>query len=289
MTGYGAGSASGARLAVEVEARSVNARSLKINLRSPTLLVPHEPELETLVRKRVRRGTLTLFVRVDLLRPQDTIRIRRSIVEGLAHSLEPLRKQGLIEGKLSADALAGIPGALETGPEDALRPADWRVVKSAALQALDALDEMREREATHLVKELLAIARRMHKTLDAVKRRAPNVSRDHQTRLRERLDALLSETENHIDEVTLAREVAVLADRADITEEITRLAAHLEEFEKYVARGGEIGRTLDFLCQEMLREINTIGSKSGDVAITRNVIALKSEVDRLKEQAANLE
>ena len=288
MTGYGAARADGSRLAVEIEARSVNARSFKLTLRSPPLLGPHETDIEALVRKRIRRGTVSLVVRLDLLRPEDTVRVRPEAVEGLARSLEPLINAGLIEGKLTPDALAAIPGALETGAKEPLRPVDWRVVKGALDEALDALDAMREREAVHLVKDLLRVLRSMRKTLGAVKKRAPAVVKENHERLRERVNTLL-EPGGVIDETTLAREIAVLADRSDITEEITRLAAHLEEFERYLGAGGEMGRTLDFLCQELLREINTIGSKSGDVTISRAVIALKSSTDRLKEQVANLE
>ncbi len=287
MTGYGAGTAAGSRIAVAVEARSVNGRSLKITIRSPAILAPRESAIESLLRTRLRRGTLTVYVRIDLLRPQDTVRIRPGVVEGLARSLEPLRKQGLIDGALTPDGLAAIPGALEVGPADALRSADWRVVKSAVLNAVDELNGMREREALHLVRDLKSILVRMRKTLGAVRKRSPQVVNEHRNKLRERLDALLGDV--RMDEATLAREVAVLADRSDITEETTRLVAHLDEFGKYLGNGGEMGRTLDFLSQEILREVNTIGSKSGDVAITKSVIALKSDVDRLKEQVANLE
>lgn len=289
MTGYGAARANGSRLGVEAEIRSVNARSFKLNLRSPPLLAPHEADIEALVKQHVRRGTVSLYLRVDLLRPEDTVRVRPETVEGLARSLEPLYEKGLLEGRLTPDAIVSIPGALETGPEQPLRPVDWRVVKKALVDALAALDAMREREAGHLVKDLLHITKGMRTKLAAVKRRAPAIVRENEARLRERVDALLEPRDIQIDETTLAREIAVLADRADITEEITRLAAHLDEFEGYLNKGGEIGRTLDFLCQEILRETNTIGSKSNDVATARQVIALKSAVDRLKEQSANLE
>jgi len=289
MTGYGAAQAMGTRVAVEVDARSVNARSLKINLRTPAILGPRESELEALIRRKVRRGTLSLHVRLHFLRPQDAIRIRPEVVEGFAQALEPLRKKGLLEGKLTPDALAAIPGALETGVEDSLRPADWRVVKDAVTGALAELDAMRTGEAAHLVQDLLAIAKRMRKTLGAIRKRAPQVVAEYHLRLKERLNQLLAQTEMAIDDATLAREIAILADRADITEETTRLGAHLQQYEEYLASDGDVGRTLDFLTQEMLREVNTIGSKSNDVEIARAVIALKSDVDRLKEQSANLE
>ncbi|MHC4341538.1 MAG: endoribonuclease YicC domain-containing protein [Planctomycetota bacterium] len=162
-------------------------------------------------------------------------------------------------------------------------------MKDAVTGALAELDAMRTKEAAHLVQDLLAIVKRMRKTLGAIRKRAPQVVAEYHIRLKDRLNQLLAQTEMAIDDATLAREVAILADRADITEEITRLGAHLQQFEEYLASDGDVGRTLDFLTQEMLREGNTIGSKSNDVEIARAVIALKSDVDRLKEQSANLE
>jgi uncharacterized protein (TIGR00255 family) len=289
MTGYGAGRAEGPRLVVEAEVRSVNARNLKINLRAHPLLGPREPDIEGLVRRGVRRGSLTIAVRVHLLRPKDTIRIRPEVVEGLTLGLESLRRRGLVEGKLTPDAIAAIPGAVELGPDDPLRPADWRVAKAAVEAALEELDAMRQREAAHLVRDLRAILRRARKLHGVVRRRVPQALQEHHARLKERLEALLEPTGVIVDEATLAREIAVLADRSDVTEELTRLLAHFEEFEALLGRDGEVGRTLDFLAQEMLREVNTIGSKSGDVEVARAVIALKSDVERLKEQAANIE
>lgn len=288
MTGYGAARAASSRLAVDAEVRSVNARSFKVGFRTPPQIAPREPELEKLVREHVRRGTVTVFLRVDFLDPRDVLRIRPEVVEGFARSLEPLRRKGRVEGKLSPEAVAALPGALETGA-DSLRPADWSLVRATLANALRALDAMRVREARHLVRDLGGIARRMRRGLAQVRKRAPQVVREHQERLRERVDGLLAERGLQVDEATLAREVALLADRSDVTEEVTRLGAHLEEFERYLAGDGEVGRTLDFLAQEMLREVNTIGSKSADVAVARSVIALKSDVDRLKEQVANLE
>jgi len=289
MTGYGAAQATGSRISVDVELRSVNARSLKVTLRSSPLLAPREPEMEALVRRHVRRGTITAFLRVQLLRPQDAVRVRPEIVEGVAKALEPLRKRGLIEGKLTPDAVVALPGALEIGASGDLRPADWRVAKQALTDALEALNAMRTREAVHLARDLNAIVRRLRKTLGAVRRLAPKAVVEHRKRLQDRLDELLAPSGVKIDEAVLAREVAVLADRSDITEEMTRLAAHLDEFESYLDSVDEIGRRLDFLTQEMLREVNTMGSKSSDVGLSRAVISMKSDVDRLKEQVANLE
>jgi uncharacterized protein (TIGR00255 family) len=289
MTGYGASQAAGSRLHVEVEVRSVNARSLKLSLRAPALLAPRESELETLVRKQVRRGSVTLFIRLQFRRTQDLIRIRPEVVEGFARALKRLRRQGLVEGPFTVDALASIPGALEAGAEDPLRPADWRVVQQAVEAALRKLDAMRRREAAHLVRDLKAIVRRTRKALRQIERRAPGVVREYRLKLKERIDNLLETTGAALDDATLAREVALFADRCDVTEEVTRLAAHLGEFEGYLGRDDAVGRPLEFVSQEMLREANTIGSKSSDLELAKHVIEVKSDIERLREQVANLE
>jgi len=289
MTGYGAARSRSRRVAVEVEARSVNSRSLKVTLRTPPVLSAREPDLEALVRKRVARGSVTVAVQLRFLRPEDVVHLRAEVVEGFARALEALRRKGILEGPLSAEAVAALPGALESAAGTPLREEDWRTARSAVEASLRALDTMRAREARHLVKDLLATARRMRKNLSLVRKRAPDVVKDYARRLKERADALLAATGANLDETTLAREVAVYAERSDVAEEVTRLTAHLGEFERYLASDGEVGRTLDFLSQEMLRETNTIGSKSQDVEIARAVIALKSDVDRIKEQVQNLE
>ncbi len=289
MTGYGAASVAGSRIHVECEIRTVNSRSLKISLRTPSVLNARESEIESWIRKRVRRGSLTCFVRLSFLKADDLLRIKPEIVRGFANAIAALAKEGLVEPKLTAAALAALPGVVESGASEPLRPADLKVVRNTVTAALDALEEMRGREATHLIKDLRVILKRMRKTLAGIRKRAPHVVTEYRDRLRERVAQLLDGSGAHLDDATLAREVAVYADRCDITEELTRLAAHFDEFDRYLALDEEIGRTLDFLCQELLRETNTIGSKSGDVEIARRVIELKSDIDRLKEQVANLE
>jgi uncharacterized protein (TIGR00255 family) len=289
MTGYGAAQRAGTRIAVEVEVRSVNNRSLKLAVRTPGILSAREPELDALVRRRIRRGSVTLAVKLQFVRPTDLVRIRIDVVEGFAHALEPLRAKGLVEGTLTPRALAAIPGAIESGTDEPLRPTDWQVVEETVVDALTAMDSMRQREAAHLVKELKAVTKRMRTTVGRIGRRSPQVVKEQRQRLRERVDALLADTAMTLDPATLAREVALLADRSDVAEEIARLTAHVAEFDGYLDAGGEIGRTLDFLSQEMLRETNTIGSKSADVELAKHVIALKTDVDRLKEQVQNLE
>jgi uncharacterized protein (TIGR00255 family) len=289
MTGYGAARARGPRIAVEAEARSVNARSLKVSLRIPPSLSAHETGLEELVRASLRRGTVTLNVRVEWIRPEDVVRIRTEVVEGAVRELQRLRKKGLVSGEVTPETIAHLPGAFDSRAEEPLGETEWEAVRKAVVSALAKLDGMRRREGARLAKELAAIGRRIAGALEAAAKRVPHVVREYQEKLRQRVDLLLSRSDVTLDAATLAREVALFADRSDVTEEIARLRAHLKEFDACLRREGEVGRTLDFVAQEMLREANTIGSKSADVEIAHRVVALKSEIDRLKEQVANLE
>ena len=289
MTGYGAAQATGARLAAEIEVRSVNARSLKATFRTPSFLSAREAELEKILRQRVRRGTITCFVRVQLLEAEDVLRVRPEVVEGFEKALRPLRDAGMVEGKLTPETVSRLPGAIETGAGRPLETDDWGVITEAMNGALDALDAMREREAVHLVEDLQSIITTMREELVAIEARVPVVLDEQKTKLKERIDGLIADQGVELDDATLAREMALVADRSDIREEVTRMAAHLDEFTKLITAGGEVGRTLDFLSQEMLREANTMGSKSQDTKLARSVITMKSSIDRLKEQAANLE
>ncbi|MHC4550104.1 MAG: endoribonuclease YicC domain-containing protein [Planctomycetota bacterium] len=162
-------------------------------------------------------------------------------------------------------------------------------MQQAVEAALRKLDAMRRREAAHLVRDLKAIVRRTRKALRQIERRAPGVVREYRLKLKERIDNLLETTGAALDDATLAREVALFADRCDVTEEVTRLAAHLGEFEGYLGRDDAVGRPLEFVSQEMLREANTIGSKSSDLELAKHVIEVKSDIERLREQVANLE
>lgn len=289
MTGYGAAQATGSRLSCEIEVRSVNARALKISFRTPSFLSARESDLEKLARARLRRGSVNCFVRIQLLQAEDVIRVRPEVIEGLEKAIAPLRKSGFVQGPITPEAITNLPGAIETGASMPLRPADWKVVKQAMEEALEALDAMRIREAAHLVRDLKSITKKMRAEIKRVEARVPQVLDEQAARLKERIDALLADQGLTLDPATLAREIALLADRSDIREELTRLAAHLDEFDQLLERDDEVGRTLDFLAQELLREANTMGAKSQDTVLARSVIALKSNIDRLKEQAANLE
>lgn len=292
MTGFGAANAEvdGSRYAVEV--RSVNNKFLKTIVRLPDDLVALETDLETAIGRRLRRGSVMVTVRWipdagAIAASIDGDAARKAVEELVAAMPEGLRDRCTID-------LAGllvVPGILggddSTGLADAARP----VLLGLLDEACDGLLEMRAREGEVVRVELERFGTRMRELLEAVAARAPVVVEAYRDRLHQRVSALLEDVGKSLDEGDLVREVAVFAERSDIAEEVVRLGGHLDQLFDLLSRtdGEPVGRTLDFLTQEMLREANTIASKSADAEIARDVVEIKGLIDRVKEQAANVE
>ena len=281
MTGFGAARREIAGLAVNVEARSVNGRFLKVAPRLPARLAARELEVEAAVKRRVRRGSLSLTVTVREQRPEALVSVNEDVVRAYQ---AVFRRLGVSE-----EPLAQLPGVLGAEPEP-LGDEAFAVVLAAIDVALDDLVAMRRREGETLAATLVGLCDAMAAAAQAVRGRAPAVVGEFRQRLSERLGRLVDGFgSSPLDAQLLAREVAVLADRSDITEELDRFASHLEQVRALLARGDEAGRTLEFLTQELLREANTMGSKSADGEITRAVVGLKADIERFKEQIANVE
>lgn len=282
MTGYGSARADTATRTIGVEVRSVNARFLKVTVKAPPVLAAREHDLEALVRERVRRGTVTLGVQFKRTGVESLV----SVNEEVARAYQTLfRRLGLAE-----DSIPLLPGVVAGNGGDQLAEEDWQAVRAVAVSAIDAMVAMREREGRALHAMLHDHRGRIAALRAQVIERVPTIVAEYRARLKERVDLLLRDVGTTLDAVTLAREVAVLADRSDATEELDRLAAHLEQLHELLDKDDDmVGRTLDFLAQEILREVNTLGSKSADANVARLVIDLKTEVERLKEQVANVE
>jgi uncharacterized protein (TIGR00255 family) len=279
MTGFGAATREGVELQVRCEARSVNGRFLKVSLRLPQALAARESELEAVVRKVLRRGSVSLSIDVHFARPDALVSVDEQVVRAYQ---EVFRRLGVSEAPL-----ATLPGVLGR-PKDELGDKEWSVVSSTVSQALDELQAMRAREGEALQRILSDILDRLTLLTVQVRARAPQLVLEQHAKLKERLDKLLAGAAT-ADPQLLAREIAVLADRSDIAEELDRLGSHLAQVRAVLSGNDEAGRTLDFLAQEMLRETNTIGSKSQDAELAHAVVRMKTEIERLKEQVANVE
>lgn len=289
MTGFGRAASAHELGSVTVELKSVNNRFLKLSVRLPDAFAELEPELDALVRKRAARGSVNLSIQFDRKQAEFSFQLNEPLIRDWLKRLAGLAVDiGAPEPGL-ADVLGMHGVVLEESrplnPDDSL----LKLVMQVAGKALDAMVEMRRREGAALAQDLKARVERVESLSAQASTRAPVVVLEYREKLRARLDKLLADSGATIEEAVLAREAALFADRCDITEETTRLAHHCRQFLQGLAGDGEVGRRLDFIAQEMLRETNTMGSKANDAALATLAVEMKSEIEKIKEQVQNLE
>lgn len=290
MTGYGdARHQDGDRL-IAVEVRTVNNRYLKVSIRCPDAYAAAENDIERLVRRAIARGTVSITLRVESLSAAGRYQVDRSVLESYWGQLQALVGPAGSSQPQDLVPLLGLPGVIVEHEDAAADVAEhWPCVEQTILEALDKLDGFRRREGASMCRELQHHCRDLGAAADEIARRAPALVESYRDRLKERVLQLLRGTDASVPEEILVREVSIYADRSDINEEITRLRSHLEQFERCLSEPDSAGRKLDFLCQEMFREVNTIGSKSGDVAIAHAVVDMKGSVEKLREIVQNVE
>jgi uncharacterized protein (TIGR00255 family) len=285
MTGFGTAAAdeNGARYIAEV--RAVNNRFFKALVRLPEELQGLEPELESALSKQLSRGSVTVTVRFSETSGDAPARINREVLNSYLEQLEGTNVQYDLAGLLT------LPGVVITDTGEERQERARSILVRLVEQACGSVQSMREREGQMLQEDLTRHCRAIEKHLEVIATRAPSVVDEYQERLKQRISTMLAETGAALRDEDLLREVAIYADRSDISEEVARLEGHLAQFCEIIdADWNEpSGRTLDFLSQEMLREANTIGSKCLDVEVSRRIVEIKGSIDRLKEQAQNVE
>ncbi|UCD50915.1 MAG: YicC family protein [Phycisphaerales bacterium] len=290
MTGYGGadGHLDGVCYAVEIKA--VNNRYLKTIIKLPEAIAFLEDEIDKCLRKNLSRGTINCVVRLKGVAGNVLFDIDEGALRSVVERLGSVSSSVGIEGTIDMASLLTLPGVVRPlVPDEEESRRVRELVLRITQEALDTLKEMREAEGKFLEADLRKHCEAMAKELASIRQRSDGVICEYARRLRKRVDALLAEAKLKLDEETLAREVAVLADRSDIAEEIARLEAHLEQFQEICEKEGQAGRRLDFLSQEMLREANTMASKAADADIVRCVVDMKCLIERLKEQIQNVE
>jgi uncharacterized protein (TIGR00255 family) len=285
MTGFGLGEQSlgGGRLCAEV--RSLNHRFLELRVRLPLEIADHTFFVEQLCRERLGRGRYDVSIRLDgSVLPAPELDVARA--RGAYQTLQRLRDELSPGSELPLGLLAGFPGLLSTSTSD---PEPLRAALAQAIgAALVSLDEMRAAEGSHLASELAERLRSVRTLLAELAGHGPALLEAQERRLQQRLARLLGGVDA-LDPARLALEVAILVDRCDTTEELVRLESHFDQFDALLTTPGPSGRKLDFLLQEMGRETNTIGAKCQDATLSHLVVALKAEVERLREQVQNVE
>lgn len=287
MTGFGVARRSAGSAELLVEARSVNSRALDVKLRLPRELSHLEGRVQAAVRARIQRGRVDLAL--DLADPADAARHPRlnlPLARGYAAALSELSRTLGLPDPPTLALVWSAPGVVELPSRD-LGAELEATLDAAVTAALDGLEAMRRVEGAHLGAELARLLAEFSGAVARVSAEVPRATASRKARLEARLGELLGDAA--LDPVRLAQEVAVMVDRADITEELARLESHLAQLRALLTQAEPIGRRLEFLLQEVHRETNTIGSKAATAEISHAVVDAKSVLERLKEQAQNVE
>jgi uncharacterized protein (TIGR00255 family) len=292
MTGYGQARRHGEGLAISIELRALNNRYLKVSLRAAEPYNALEPEVDKLVRRVIRRGTIQVHLHVERPPSPNDYRINETafrtywqqLQKLAADSSRPIAAEACLATILALPGVVADPAELHRDLAD-----DWPVLEQVLDEAMDRLQVMRREEGGAMAQELLQHRQTIATELARIRERAPAVVEAYRDRLQERVRGLLAELDVEIDRSELIKEVSIFAERSDIAEEIVRLASHLDQFLEIMKEPESPGRKLEFLTQEMFREANTIGSKASDVQISRGVVEIKGTLEKIRELVQNVE
>ena len=289
MTGYGRAECQKDDYTYLAEIRSVNNRFIEINTRLPKAHMDLEQPLKKLIKSYCSRGSINLSISIGNSNENTgewEVKPNLPLAEQYVTALQQIRDSLKLEGKIDLKSVVGIRDIVKLEPL-AIDPANHELILNIATEALDSLQKMRKEEGINLQKDL-------EQRIDAIENHAaeieswhPEVVKEYQNKLKERIKSLNEGMES--DETRIAQETALLADRCDITEEITRLKSHLNQFRNFFNTNEPIGRKLEFITQEINREVNTVGSKSSNIKISNRVIEIKSELEKIREQVQNIE
>lgn len=289
MTGYGRGEVSKAGLTVSVELRSVNNRHLEVTTRLPRNLAQREKDVKDIIRTAVNRGSVSVSVKVEKKEDASaSLRVNKAAAKNIHRLLQELRGSLKMKEEVRLEHVLHFSEVLEGGEENGTDEKEWSVAELALKKALKELNEMRAREGKELARDLKARVESMGRSLDTVERMSAQRMPEERKRLQEKIAQMVSDP-RIIDQNRLEVELAIMAERLDVTEELVRFRSHNKLFLSALGGQEAAGRKLNFVVQEMNREANTIGSKSNDAAIAHIVVGIKEELEKVREQIQNLE
>jgi uncharacterized protein (TIGR00255 family) len=287
MTGFGDASAQRDDTHYAVEVRSLNNRYFKAVIKLPDALAGLEPEIETMLRDKLGRGSITYILKTRTDSADAAVPINTAALQAYIRQLQAI---GLGEGKIDLGALLALPGVCQEGADDSESiERHGPIIRQLTVQAVEKLLAMRQREGKALHEDLGKHLSIIENSVAEVEKRAPSVVNEYHRRLTSRVNELMGKAELKVNEGDLLKEIAVFAERSDVSEEIQRLRHHCKQFRDSCLKGEHAGRKLDFITQEMLREANTIASKANDAEIAGLIVEVKGAIDRLKEQVQNVE
>jgi len=287
MTGFGQGEAGDQLHSVSVEIRTVNHRFLDYSFKLPRTLNSRERDIKEVIRERIARGRIYVTVSVESEAAGRNVAVNEPVMERYLEQLRAFAAAHQVEGDVDINTLAQLPDAVVTDEEEADVRSLWPLVDKALDAAIGQCHQMRTTEGKALEKDLKNRMKVVDKTVARIEKLAPGVAKRHAETFRKRVEQLAADAT--VDEDRLTTEVALMADRLDVTEEITRLNSHISQFNKTLEAGGEVSKKLTYLLQEMHREASTIGAKASDSDMVQHVVALKEESEKLREQVQNLE
>ena len=288
MTGYGRAEGTFDGCTITVELRSVNNRYLDCNVRIPRLYLFAEDAIKSRVQKTISRGKVDVFVTLDSTGADKVqVSVNKPVADGYYAALKQLSEEYGLSGEISVSLLSRFPEVLlaEKAEEDVEKMAED--VCSVLDRALADFDQMRAREGERLKEDILARASLIEDKVSLVEERSPKTVAEYRAKLEARMNEVLSNTQ--LDPARILTEAAIFADKVAVDEETVRLRSHIGQLREMLAKGGATGRKLDFLIQEFNREANTIGSKCSDLEISAQVVDIKAEIEKIREQVQNIE
>ena len=293
MTGFGRAEIKDEEKTILVEIRSVNNKYLKINTRIPESLMGYEDRIDRLLKKELIRGTINLSIEYKVSDQAPKCVINKDVLKEYHNIISEAGKELFTRQEITLDNLISLPGVLEFKKESGngkIQDDDfWKELEHLIRLSVDDLNSMKVAEGKNLHVEIEKWKYRISELLDGIEAMAPNVVLEYSKRIKERVSSLLEGTDNKIEKDDLNREIAVFADRCDISEELGRLRSHISLLDNVMENEEPNGRKSEFIVQEMFREANTIAAKANNADIIKDVITIKTEIERIKEQVLNVE
>jgi len=288
MTGYGKGTAVNEKWQADVEVKSINSRYLEVFLKFPPLLANKEYELRELIKSKIRRGKLNVSIQIKKNGyEEEVVSLDEPRLKNYLSLIKKIKKSAKINDKIKLEHIL-ISRDIFTASVDEISDKDFEVIKKSVINGIDALLLMKKNEGNELEKDLKKRVKSIEKYLNLIEKDAQSSVSDHFVKYKEKVKNLLEDNIN-INNDRLETELAMMAERADITEECVRLRSHIKFFMNSMDKEEDPGRKLNFLCQEMNREANTISAKTLSTEITHNSVYIKEEIERIREQIQNIE
>ena len=288
MTGYGRGDADHGGTKFSVELNSVNRKQSDIVINLPRDLAALEPRIRQAINEKISRGRMNVVVGLHQgANGAAALALDTALARSYHDAMLTLQKELSAPGEITIGTILQAPGVMRSPEQSIDADKAWPAVERALTTALSELVKMREREGKHLAKDLIHRLKVLRQEIKGIRELYPDVVKKYRSALIERIQK--AGLDLPVEDERLLKEVTIFADRSDISEELTRLESHLAQFAHHLRKNEPVGRTLEFITQEIFRELNTLGAKSNDAGISQHVVACKSELEKIREQIQNLE